>query len=308
MFDDVAKHYDRTNSVLSLGNSLIWRMQTVRAIAPKVGERILDLAAGTGTSSAALAKSGARVVAADFSAGMIEVGRRKYPDLEFVQADAMDLPFKTGEFDVVTISFGLRNVADPKKALREMYRVLKPGGRLVVCEFSKPPVAILRAGYNAYLKYVMPTVVDAASSNPEAYSYLAESIEDWPDQTTLSQWIRGAGFTRVAYRNLTAGVVALHRGHKPVRTSKSRAAAVPKAAGTATSTKPVVAAKPAASKPVASKPAASKPAASKPAAAEATTSKPVGAKSATAKPAAKKAATPKASAPHPPTSPKKPKP
>ena len=228
MFDDVAQHYDRTNSVLSLGNSLIWRMLTVRAIAPQPGERILDLAAGTGTSSAALAKSGAHVVAADFSAGMIEVGRRKHPDLEFVQADAMDLPFKTGEFDVVTISFGLRNIVDAKKALREMYRVLKPGGRLVICEFSKPPVAILRAGYNAYLKYVMPTVVDAASSNPEAYSYLAESIADWPDQTTLSQWIRGAGFTRVAYRNLTAGIVALHRGHKPVKTSKPRAAAAPK--------------------------------------------------------------------------------
>ncbi|MEO6944700.1 MAG: bifunctional demethylmenaquinone methyltransferase/2-methoxy-6-polyprenyl-1,4-benzoquinol methylase UbiE [Lacisediminihabitans sp.] len=228
MFDDVARHYDRTNSVLSLGNSLMWRLQTVRAVAPKVGERILDVAAGTGTSSAALAKSGARVVAADFSAGMIEVGRHKHPDLEFVQADAMKLPFKASEFDVVTISFGLRNIADPKKALREMYRVLKPGGRLVVCEFSKPPVAILRAGYNAYLKYVMPTVVDAASSNPEAYSYLAESIADWPDQTTLSQWIRGAGFTRVAYRNFTAGVVALHRGHKPVSVRKPRAASAPK--------------------------------------------------------------------------------
>jgi demethylmenaquinone methyltransferase/2-methoxy-6-polyprenyl-1,4-benzoquinol methylase len=286
MFDDVAKHYDRTNSVLSLGNALIWRMLTVRAIAPKVGERILDLAAGTGTSSAALAKSGARVVAADFSAGMIEVGRRKHPDLEFVQADSMDLPFKTGEFDVVTISFGLRNIADPKKALKEMYRVLKPGGRLVICEFSKPPIAILRAGYNAYLKYVMPTVVDAASSNPEAYSYLAESIADWPDQTTLSQWIRGAGFTRVAYRNLTAGVVALHRGHKPVRTSRPRAAAAPKAAE-ATPGSAAAAAKTAAAKPAPKKPAATK---------------------AAAKPAPNKPAAPKTSAPNPPTSQKKPKP
>jgi demethylmenaquinone methyltransferase/2-methoxy-6-polyprenyl-1,4-benzoquinol methylase len=230
MFDDVAKHYDRTNSVLSLGNSYIWRMLTVRAIDPQPGERILDLAAGTGTSSAALAKSGAHVVSADFSAGMIEVGRRKHPDLEFVQADAMALPFKTGEFDVVTISFGLRNIEKPKLALKEMYRVLKPGGRLVICEFSTPPVAILRAGYSAYLKYVMPVVVDTASSNPEAYGYLAESIADWPDQTTLSQWIRGAGFTRVAYRNLTAGVVALHRGHKPKKMAarRTRAVAQPK--------------------------------------------------------------------------------
>jgi demethylmenaquinone methyltransferase/2-methoxy-6-polyprenyl-1,4-benzoquinol methylase len=224
MFDDVARHYDRTNSMLSLGNSMIWRVLTVRAVAPQAGERILDLAAGTGTSSVAIAKSGAHVVAADFSAGMIEVGKRKHPSIEFVQADATALPFKTGEFDAVTISFGLRNVADPKKALKEMYRVLKPGGRLVVCEFSKPPVAILRAGYNAYLKYVMPAVVDAASSNPQAYGYLAESIADWPDQTTLSQWIRGAGFTRVAYRNVTAGVVALHRGRKPARSTRPRAA------------------------------------------------------------------------------------
>ncbi len=222
MFDDVAKHYDRTNSVLSLGNSLIWRVLTVRAVAPKAGERILDIAAGTGTSSIALAKSGAHVVAADFSAGMIEVGRQKHPQLEFVQADAMALPFKAGEFDAVAISFGLRNIENPKRALKEMYRVLKPGGRLVICEFSTPPVAILRAGYSAYLKYVMPAVVDAASSNPEAYSYLAESIADWPDQSTLSQWIRGAGFTRVAYRNLTAGVVALHRGHKPARKTAAK--------------------------------------------------------------------------------------
>jgi demethylmenaquinone methyltransferase/2-methoxy-6-polyprenyl-1,4-benzoquinol methylase len=229
MFDDVARHYDRTNSVLSLGNSLIWRVLTVRAVAPQAGERILDLAAGTGTSSVALAKSGAHVVAADFSAGMIEVGKRKHPSIEFVQADATALPFKTGEFDAVTISFGLRNIVDPKKALKEMYRVLKPGGRLVVCEFSKPPVAILRAGYNAYLKYVMPAVVDAASSNPQAYGYLAESIADWPDQTILSQWIRGAGFTRVAYRNVTAGVVALHRGRKPSRSTRSRAASKPDA-------------------------------------------------------------------------------
>lgn len=223
MFDDVARNYDRTNSVLSAGNSWIWRMQTVRAVAPQAGERILDVAAGTGTSSAALARSGAEVVAVDFSAGMIEVGRHRHPKLTFVEADATALPFKANEFDAVTISFGLRNIENPRKALKELYRVLKPGGRLVVCEFSKPPRALLRAGYGAYLKYVMPRVVDVASSNPEAYNYLADSIKDWPDQTTLSQWIRGAGFTRVAYRNLTAGVVALHRGHKPERKPRARA-------------------------------------------------------------------------------------
>ncbi len=222
MFDGVAKNYDRTNALLSVGNSWLWRFQTVRAIAPVTGERILDIAAGTGTSSAAIARSGADVVAVDFSPGMIEVGRTKHPKIEFLEADAMALPFKANEFDAVTISFGLRNIEDPRKALKEMFRVLKPGGRVVVCEFSKPTQALLRAGYGAYLKYVMPRVVEVASSNPEAYTYLAESINEWPDQATLSQWMRGAGFTRVAYRNLTSGVVALHRGHKPNRKARAK--------------------------------------------------------------------------------------
>lgn len=233
MFDGVAKHYDRTNAVLSMGNAFIWRLATVRAVDPQRGERILDIAAGTGTSSAAFAKSGAEVVAADFSAGMIELGRQKHPGIEFVQADATALPFGDAEFDVVTISFGLRNVENPRAALGEMFRVLKPGGRVVICEFSKPPRAIFRAGYGAYMRFVMPAIVDMTSSNPEAYTYLNESIQDWPDQTTLSQWLRGAGFTRVAYRNLTAGVVALHRGHKsahssarPVRGSARTATAI----------------------------------------------------------------------------------
>ena len=228
MFDEVAKHYDRTNGVLSMGNSLIWRIATVRAVAPKAGEKILDIAAGTGTSSAALARTGADVTAADFSPGMIEVGRKKHPNITFVEADAMALPFTDNEFDAVTISFGLRNIEDPKKALAEMYRVLKPNGRLVICEFSKPPRALFRAGYSAYMRYLMPAIVDATSSNPEAYTYLADSIREWPDQVTLSQWIRGVGFTRVAYRNLTVGVVALHRGHKPARLPAKRRPATDK--------------------------------------------------------------------------------
>jgi len=215
MFDDVAKHYDRTNTVLSAGNAVLWRAAMVRAVAPVAGERILDIAAGTGTSSVALQRSGARVVAVDFSPGMVAEGRKRHKKIEFVQADATALPFGDNEFDAVAISFGLRNIVDPKAALSEMYRVLKPGGRVVVCEFSKPPIAILRAAYWAYLKHVMPIVVGRTSSNPAAYSYLAESIREWPDQGTLSQWIRAAGFTRVAYRNLTAGIVALHRGFKP---------------------------------------------------------------------------------------------
>lgn len=215
MFDEVAGRYDRMNAVLSGGNAMLWRAATVRAVAAKPGERILDVAAGTGTSSAVLRRSGAQVVAVDFSPGMIAEGRRRHPGIEFIAADAMRLPFGDAEFDAVTISFGLRNIAEPKLALAEMYRVLKPGGRLVICEFSRPPAAIMRAGYRAYLRWVMPIVADRMSSNPEAYRYLAESIEHWPDQAELSRWLRGVGFVRVAYRNLTAGTVALHRGHKP---------------------------------------------------------------------------------------------
>lgn len=221
MFDEVAPGYDRTNAVLSVGSEAVWRWQTVRALAPKPGERVLDVAAGTGKSSAAIAKSGAEVVALDFSPGMISVGRRKHPDIEFVEGDATKLPFAAGEFDAVTISFGLRNVAKPQKALKEMYRVLKPGGRIVVCEFSTPPRALFRAGYSVYLKWIMPAIADMTSSSPDAYNYLAESIDEWPDQSTLSQWLRGAGFTRVAYRNLSQGIVALHRGHKPLRRSRA---------------------------------------------------------------------------------------
>lgn len=218
MFDQVAAAYDRTNSVLSLGNDRFWRVATLKAVAPQRGERVLDLAAGTGTSSMAFVPSGAHVVAADFSRGMIAEGRRRHgnvPNLEFVQADATDLPFQDGEFDAVTMSFGLRNVNDPRRALRELRRVTKPGGRIVVCEFSHPPSRAFNGLYRFYNDRVLPTVAKAVSSNAEAYDYLNESIRDWPDQPTLAAWMRDAGWVDVAYRNLTFGIVALHRGTNP---------------------------------------------------------------------------------------------
>ncbi|MDQ1085034.1 MULTISPECIES: demethylmenaquinone methyltransferase [Microbacterium] len=218
MFDQVAAAYDRTNTVLSLGNDRLWRAATLRAVAPKKGERILDLAAGTGTSSMAFVPSGAHVVAADFSKGMIAEGRRRHgnvPNLEFVQADATDLPFADGEFDAVTMSFGLRNVNDPRRALRELRRVTRPGGRIVVCEFSHPPSRAFGGLYRFYNNRVLPVVAKAVSSNADAYDYLNESIRDWPDQPTLARWMRDSGWDDVEFRNLSFGIVALHRGIRP---------------------------------------------------------------------------------------------
>jgi demethylmenaquinone methyltransferase / 2-methoxy-6-polyprenyl-1,4-benzoquinol methylase len=219
MFDQVAAGYDRTNTILSLGNDRLWRIATTRAVAPRRGQRILDLAAGTGASSVALARSGAEVVAADFSPGMIAEGMRRHagiPNLEFVQADATDLPFADAEFDTVTMSFGLRNVNEPKTALAELLRVTKPGGRIVVCEFSHPPTPWFAGLYRFYNDRVLPGVAKAFSSNADAYDYLGESIRDWPDQATLARWMREAGWSEVAWRNLSFGIVALHRGTKAV--------------------------------------------------------------------------------------------
>jgi len=218
MFDQVAKGYDRTNTVMTVGNDALWRAATTRAVAPKRGERILDLAAGTASSSASLAGSGAQVVAADFSPGMLAEGRRRHghlPNITFVEADATDLPFADDEFDAVTMSYGLRNVQDPKKALRELLRVTKPGGRMVINEFSTPPGRFFRGFYTFYNAQVLPRVARLAGTNGDAYDYLNESIRDWPDQRTLAAWIREAGWTDVEYRDLSFGIVALHRARKP---------------------------------------------------------------------------------------------
>lgn len=213
MFDEVAKNYDRTNDLLSFYQSRLWRRAVRKAVDPRPGKRILDVAAGTGTSSKALLVSGGEVVAADFSKGMIEQGKKQHPEISFVLADAMKLPFQAAEFDVVTISFGLRNVEKYQTALSEFHRVLKPGGKLVVCEFSRVrgPIGLL---YKFYLRLILPIFAKAFSSNPEAYTYLSESIEAWPDQKELEQNVRAAGFKNVSYKNLSLGVVALHTGER----------------------------------------------------------------------------------------------
>lgn len=216
MFDGVAGRYDLTNDVLSLGQDRLWRRAVVRAVDARPGETVLDLAAGTGTSSDPFADAGARTVPCDFSLGMLQVGRRRRPDLSFVAGDATRLPFADGVFDAVTISFGLRNVVEPQRALAEMLRVTRPGGRLVVCEFSHPTWAPWRTVYTEYLMRALPSVARRVSSNPEAYVYLAESIRAWPDQRALADVVRGAGWEQVAYRNLTGGIVALHRAVRPV--------------------------------------------------------------------------------------------
>ena len=214
MFDDVAGRYDLTNDVLSLGQDRLWRRAVVRAVAARRGERVLDIAAGTGTSSEPFADAGVDVVPADFSLGMLQVGNRRRPDLAFTAADAMRLPFADDSFDVVTMSFGLRNVASVPTALGEFLRVTRPGGRLVVCEFSQPVNRAFRTVYTEYLMRSLPPIARRVSSNPESYVYLAESILAWPAQRELAQTIAAAGWADVAWRNLSGGIVALHRAAK----------------------------------------------------------------------------------------------
>jgi demethylmenaquinone methyltransferase / 2-methoxy-6-polyprenyl-1,4-benzoquinol methylase len=211
MFDDVARRYDLTNDVLSLGQDRRWRKAVVDAVDARPGQRVLDLAAGTGTSSQPFADRGAVVVPCDFSLGMLRVGKRNRPHLAFTAGDGTRLPFADGTFDAVTISFGLRNIVDPDAGLREMLRVTRPGGRLVVCEFSHPTNGAFRTVYMEYLMKALPAVARAVSSSPDAYVYLAESIRAWPDQQGLADRLGGAGWRDVQWRNLSGGIVALHR-------------------------------------------------------------------------------------------------
>jgi len=215
MFDAVARRYDLTNTVLSVGQDRFWRRATRSALRIGPNEKVLDLAAGTAVSTVELASSGAWCVAADFSVGMLRAGAsRKVPK---VAADATRLPFGDAMFDAVTISFGLRNVVDHTAALREMARVTRPGGRLVVCEFSTPTNGLFATVYKEYLMQALPRIARAVSSNPEAYVYLAESIRAWPNQEGLARRIADNGWSAVRWRNLTGGIVALHAATKPLR-------------------------------------------------------------------------------------------
>lgn len=216
MFDGIAKRYDLVNDVAAMGQVGMWRDLMVEALEIAPGAQVLDLAAGTGTSTTAIARAGARVVAADFSLGMMSEGRRRGAPVPFVGADGQHLPFVENSFDAAVISFGLRNVHEPRRALAEMARVVRPGGRVVVCEFSTPTWAPLRVVYEKYLLRALPAVASRVATTVDAYEYLAESIIEWPTQEELRDWFLGAGLERTQYRNLSGGIVALHRGVVPV--------------------------------------------------------------------------------------------
>jgi len=214
MFDDVAHRYDFLNDLLSLGRTKAWRRVVTSIIAPKPGMKILDIAAGTGSSSRPLVDKGAEVTALDFSHGMIEQGRKQNKNINFVQGDALKLPFEDNSFDVTTISFGLRNTSNTEKALKEALRVTKDGGRIVVAEFSHPVNPVFKKIYLNYLMKALPVIVKKISKNPDAYIYLAESIRAWPEQAELASIMRDSGFKSVAWQDLTFGIVAVHIGYK----------------------------------------------------------------------------------------------
>lgn len=223
VFHSVAAKYDVMNDLMSFGIHRIWKRFTIDCSGVRRGQRVLDLAGGTGDLAAKFSRmvgEQGQVVLADINDSMLKMGREKLRDhgivgnISYVQANAEALPFPDNYFDCITISFGLRNVTDKDKALRSMFRVLKPGGRLLVLEFSKPLLEPLSKAYDAYSFHVLPKIGELVVKDPDSYRYLAESIRMHPDQETLKGMMAAAGFDNVNYFNLTGGIVALHRGFK----------------------------------------------------------------------------------------------
>ncbi|WP_025732433.1 bifunctional demethylmenaquinone methyltransferase/2-methoxy-6-polyprenyl-1,4-benzoquinol methylase UbiE [Carnimonas nigrificans] len=223
VFHSVAKRYDVMNDLMSFGVHRLWKRITLERSGVRKGNTVLDIAGGTGDLTRQFAKRvgpTGRVVLADINASMLNVGRDKLIDagvgheVEYVQANAEELPFDDNTFDCITIAFGLRNVTDKDKALRSMARVLKPGGRLLVLEFSKPTNVLFEKVYDQYSFHVLPRVGQLVANDADSYRYLAESIRMHPDQATLKSMMEAAGLERVEYTNMTGGVVALHRGVK----------------------------------------------------------------------------------------------
>ncbi|MCX8580065.1 MULTISPECIES: bifunctional demethylmenaquinone methyltransferase/2-methoxy-6-polyprenyl-1,4-benzoquinol methylase UbiE [unclassified Gilliamella] len=223
VFHSVADKYDVMNDLMSFGIHRIWKKITIEYSSVRKGQKVLDLAGGTGDLTAKFSQlvgDDGLVVLADINESMLKVGREKLRDkglfknIEYVQANAEELPFADNFFDCITISFGLRNVTDKNKALQSMWRVLKPGGRLLILEFSKPQYPILNKAYDLYSFTMLPLMGKVIANDADSYRYLAESIRMHPDQKTLKKMMEDAGFVDVKYHNMTGGIVALHTGFK----------------------------------------------------------------------------------------------
>jgi demethylmenaquinone methyltransferase / 2-methoxy-6-polyprenyl-1,4-benzoquinol methylase len=223
VFSAVASRYDVMNDVMSFGIHRLWKRFTIEQAGVRAGQKVLDLAGGTGDLAAQFVPqvgAAGSVTVADINAAMLDVGRARFADaglagnVEFVQANAECLPFPDNYFDCITIAFGLRNVTHIDAALASMYRVLKPGGRLLVLEFSKPVLPGLNAVYDAYSFHLLPKLGKLIANDEDSYRYLVESIRKHPDQETLKGMMEKAGFERAHYFNLSGGIVALHKGYK----------------------------------------------------------------------------------------------
>lgn len=214
MFNSIAVKYDHLNDLSTFGIVRLWRKYLIKYVNAKKNQKILDIAAGTGTSTIAIKKEGVEITAVDISAKMLDEARKKYPEITFIQADATKLPFPDNTFDTVTISFGLRNIQNPQKALKEMYRVTNPEGKIVICEFSMPENKILNTLYRIYMKVILQNFLKIFTKNISAYKYLSDSIINWYKKDELLLKLYEAGWRKNRYKKLTLGIVAIHMGKK----------------------------------------------------------------------------------------------